>query len=230
MLPFVQLFCTEEILTWLSFSVSAAQTILSLSPGVVSLPLSLTFSLQCLSPTDRPVAMTSEEEEGLTPASAIVGVTLTPVVFTTTTAWEDGSGGGGQAFTFSSPRHRSPTHRLSPREPEKKEEEEEEGMMEVDWIEEDIVEEEEEEVGRCDSEAGCDHHDDDDDDDEGSSDASVLVVPHPEMVPVVFFCLKQTTFPRSCCIRLVSSPYPLCCRGNCIHARACVGACAEELV
>ncbi|CAL8352977.1 unnamed protein product [Boreogadus saida] len=157
--------------------------------------------------------MTIEEEEGLTPASAIVGVTPTPVVFTTTMAWEDGGGGGGgRAFAFSSPRQHSPTPRLSPRE---QEEEEEERMMEVDWIEEDIVEEEEEEeMGRCDSEVGCDHHDDDDDDDEGSSDASVLVVPHPEMVPVVFFCLKQTTFPRSCCISLVSSPYPLRCRGG----------------
>uniref|UniRef100_A0A8D3D454 Calcium voltage-gated channel subunit alpha1 Ib n=1 Tax=Scophthalmus maximus TaxID=52904 RepID=A0A8D3D454_SCOMX len=37
---------------------------------------------------------------------------------------------------------------------------------------------------------------------------SVLVVPYPELVPVVFFCLKQTTFPRSWCIRMVSSPYP----------------------
>uniref|UniRef100_A0AAX7TWL9 Ion transport domain-containing protein n=1 Tax=Astatotilapia calliptera TaxID=8154 RepID=A0AAX7TWL9_ASTCA len=39
-------------------------------------------------------------------------------------------------------------------------------------------------------------------------DTSVLVVPYPELVPVVFFCLKQTTFPRSWCIRMVSSPYP----------------------
>uniref|UniRef100_A0A669CWL4 Voltage-dependent T-type calcium channel subunit alpha n=1 Tax=Oreochromis niloticus TaxID=8128 RepID=A0A669CWL4_ORENI len=40
------------------------------------------------------------------------------------------------------------------------------------------------------------------------SDTSVLVVPYPELVPVVFFCLKQTTFPRSWCIRMVTSPYP----------------------
>uniref|UniRef100_A0A7N8WX94 Ion transport domain-containing protein n=1 Tax=Mastacembelus armatus TaxID=205130 RepID=A0A7N8WX94_9TELE len=53
-----------------------------------------------------------------------------------------------------------------------------------------------------------DDDDDDDDDDDGSSDTSVLVVPYPELVPVVFFCLKQTTFPRSWCIRMVSSPYP----------------------
>lgn len=45
--------------------------------------------------------------------------------------------------------------------------------------------------------------------DDASSDLSTLVVPFPEMAPVVFFCLKQTTFPRSWCIRMVSSPYPL---------------------
>uniref|UniRef100_A0A671VTL4 Calcium voltage-gated channel subunit alpha1 I n=1 Tax=Sparus aurata TaxID=8175 RepID=A0A671VTL4_SPAAU len=39
-----------------------------------------------------------------------------------------------------------------------------------------------------------------DGDDDGSSDTSVLVVPYPELVPVVFFCLKQTTCPRSWCI------------------------------
>uniref|UniRef100_A0A669E7D9 Calcium voltage-gated channel subunit alpha1 Ib n=1 Tax=Oreochromis niloticus TaxID=8128 RepID=A0A669E7D9_ORENI len=38
----------------------------------------------------------------------------------------------------------------------------------------------------------------------GSVDTSVLVVPYPELVPVVFFCLKQTTFPRSWCIRMFS--------------------------
>ncbi|XP_049335289.1 voltage-dependent T-type calcium channel subunit alpha-1I-like [Astyanax mexicanus] len=46
-------------------------------------------------------------------------------------------------------------------------------------------------------------------DDDVSSELSGLVVPYPELAPVVFFCLKQTTFPRSWCIRLVSSPYPL---------------------
>lgn len=40
------------------------------------------------------------------------------------------------------------------------------------------------------------------------SDLSTLVVPFPELAPVVFFCLKQTTCPRSWCIRMVSSPYP----------------------
>uniref|UniRef100_A0A674CLV3 Calcium voltage-gated channel subunit alpha1 Ia n=1 Tax=Salmo trutta TaxID=8032 RepID=A0A674CLV3_SALTR len=37
------------------------------------------------------------------------------------------------------------------------------------------------------------------------SDLSTLVVPFPELAPVVFFCLKQTTCPRSWCIRMVSS-------------------------
>uniref|UniRef100_A0AAY4EDL1 Voltage-dependent T-type calcium channel subunit alpha n=1 Tax=Denticeps clupeoides TaxID=299321 RepID=A0AAY4EDL1_9TELE len=36
--------------------------------------------------------------------------------------------------------------------------------------------------------------------DDLSSDLSALVVPYPELVPIVFFCLKQTTFPRSWCI------------------------------
>uniref|UniRef100_A0A7N8X0W8 Voltage-dependent T-type calcium channel subunit alpha n=1 Tax=Mastacembelus armatus TaxID=205130 RepID=A0A7N8X0W8_9TELE len=40
------------------------------------------------------------------------------------------------------------------------------------------------------------------------SDLSNLVVPFPELAPVVFFCLKQTTCPRNWCIRMVSSPYP----------------------
>uniref|UniRef100_A0A8C6V2H2 Ion transport domain-containing protein n=1 Tax=Neogobius melanostomus TaxID=47308 RepID=A0A8C6V2H2_9GOBI len=35
------------------------------------------------------------------------------------------------------------------------------------------------------------------------SDLSTLVVPFPEMAPVVFFCLKQTTCPRNWCIRMV---------------------------
>lgn len=40
------------------------------------------------------------------------------------------------------------------------------------------------------------------------SDLSTLVVPFPDLAPVVFFCLKQTTCPRSWCIRMVLSPYP----------------------
>ncbi|XP_035254563.1 voltage-dependent T-type calcium channel subunit alpha-1I-like [Anguilla anguilla] len=43
--------------------------------------------------------------------------------------------------------------------------------------------------------------------DDVSSDLGALVVPFPELAPVVFFCLKQTTCPRSWCIRMVSSPW-----------------------
>ncbi|KAM4531475.1 voltage-dependent T-type calcium channel subunit alpha-1I-like isoform 3-T3 [Odontesthes bonariensis] len=39
------------------------------------------------------------------------------------------------------------------------------------------------------------------------SDLSTFVVPFPELAPVVFFCLKQTTCPRNWCIRMVSSPW-----------------------
>ncbi|KAK9977611.1 hypothetical protein ABG768_019418 [Culter alburnus] len=45
--------------------------------------------------------------------------------------------------------------------------------------------------------------------DDAGSDISTLVVPFPDLAPVVFFCLKQTTCPRSWCIRMVLSPYPL---------------------
>ncbi|KAI4822954.1 hypothetical protein KUCAC02_008472 [Chaenocephalus aceratus] len=47
-----------------------------------------------------------------------------------------------------------------------------------------------------------------DDDVSIGSDLSTLVLPFPELAPVVFFCLKQTTCPRNWCIRMVSSPYP----------------------
>ncbi|KAJ8345792.1 hypothetical protein SKAU_G00299850 [Synaphobranchus kaupii] len=50
--------------------------------------------------------------------------------------------------------------------------------------------------------------------DDVSSDLGALVVPFPELAPVVFFCLKQTTFPRNWCIRMVSSPYPLTLRNT----------------
>ncbi|KAJ8363200.1 hypothetical protein SKAU_G00120310 [Synaphobranchus kaupii] len=33
--------------------------------------------------------------------------------------------------------------------------------------------------------------------DDVSSDLSTLVVPFPELAPIVFFCLKQTTYPRN---------------------------------
>uniref|UniRef100_A0A8C7LFR1 Ion transport domain-containing protein n=1 Tax=Oncorhynchus kisutch TaxID=8019 RepID=A0A8C7LFR1_ONCKI len=41
------------------------------------------------------------------------------------------------------------------------------------------------------------------------SDLSTLVVPFPELAPVVFFCLKQTTCPRSWCIHMLN-PWLLC--------------------
>ncbi|XP_072530568.1 uncharacterized protein [Salminus brasiliensis] len=34
--------------------------------------------------------------------------------------------------------------------------------------------------------------------------------PYPKHAAVVFFCLKQTTRPRSWCLRLVCNPYPFC--------------------
>uniref|UniRef100_A0A8C7L227 Ion transport domain-containing protein n=1 Tax=Oncorhynchus kisutch TaxID=8019 RepID=A0A8C7L227_ONCKI len=42
-----------------------------------------------------------------------------------------------------------------------------------------------------------------------SIDLSTLVVPFPELAPVVFFCLKQTTCPRSWCIHMLN-PWLLC--------------------
>lgn len=83
---------------------------------------------------------------------------------------------------------------------EEEEEEEERRMerrMEGSILEERVMEEDEECNG------------DNNDDDDASSDISTLIVPYPELAPVIFFCLKQTTFPRSWCIRAVSSPYPL---------------------
>ncbi|XP_036004093.1 voltage-dependent T-type calcium channel subunit alpha-1I isoform X5 [Fundulus heteroclitus] len=65
------------------------------------------------------------------------------------------------------------------------------------------------------SEEYCSAHPDDiieevgpgDDDISIGSDLSTLVLPFPELAPVVFFCLKQTTCPRNWCIRMVSSPW-----------------------
>ncbi|XP_064856754.1 voltage-dependent T-type calcium channel subunit alpha-1I-like [Oncorhynchus nerka] len=79
---------------------------------------------------------------------------------------------------------------------EEEEEEEEQRMerrMEGSILEEQVMEEEEECNG--------------DNNDDASSDISTLIVPYPELAPVIFFCLKQTTFPRSWCIRAVSSPW-----------------------
>ncbi|KAF7691118.1 voltage-dependent T-type calcium channel subunit alpha-1G isoform X7 [Silurus meridionalis] len=33
--------------------------------------------------------------------------------------------------------------------------------------------------------------------------------PYPALAPIVFFCIKQTTRPRSWCLRVVCNPYPL---------------------
>lgn len=41
-------------------------------------------------------------------------------------------------------------------------------------------------------------------------------IPHPDLAPIAFFCLRQTTSPRNWCIKMVCNPYPLCgwaCRG-----------------
>lgn len=35
--------------------------------------------------------------------------------------------------------------------------------------------------------------------------------PYPALVPVAFFCLKQTTRPRNWCLRMVCNPYPFTC-------------------
>ncbi|XP_060700301.1 voltage-dependent T-type calcium channel subunit alpha-1G-like isoform X2 [Hemiscyllium ocellatum] len=39
--------------------------------------------------------------------------------------------------------------------------------------------------------------------------ASQQHLPYPALAPVVFFHLKQTTRPRSWCLKLVCNPYPL---------------------
>nr|XP_019958190.1 PREDICTED: voltage-dependent L-type calcium channel subunit alpha-1F-like [Paralichthys olivaceus] len=133
--------------------------------------------------------MTSEEEEG--PSVATSAAPTATAISRVTTAIAGGD--SDDAVTSSSPRGPSPYHLPCPEEKEEKEEEiEEEGII---LEEERIEEEEEEEVVEC-------------DEDDASSDTSVLIVPYPELVPVVFFCLKQTTCPRSLCIRMVSSPYP----------------------
>lgn len=136
--------------------------------------------------------MTSEEEEGAgiatwTPSRAASSAATSEV----TTAVVGGDGKDAAA-----PRRTSSHHLLCPEEKEgenKEIEQEHEGMVQGEKIEE---EDEEEEMVEGDAE-------------DGSSDTSMLVVPYPELVPVVFFCLKQTTCPRSWCIRMVSNPYPL---------------------
>ncbi|TSK62650.1 Voltage-dependent T-type calcium channel subunit alpha-1H [Bagarius yarrelli] len=66
-------------------------------------------------------------------------------------------------------------------------------------IDEEVRHPEQEEVGSAVQEV----------EEEACSELSAVVVPYPELASVVFFCLKQTTCPRSWCIRLVASPYPL---------------------
>ncbi|GAA6222228.1 voltage-dependent T-type calcium channel subunit alpha-1H-like [Lates japonicus] len=137
--------------------------------------------------------MTSEEEEGPSVATSRATTPSAVAISRVTTAIARGDS-SDDAVTSSSPRRPTPYHLPCPKEKEEKEEEiEEEGIIQEERIEK---EEEEEEVVECEQ------------DDDGSSDTSVLVVPYPELVPVVFFCLKQTTCPRSWCIRMVSSPYP----------------------
>nr|XP_057916779.1 voltage-dependent T-type calcium channel subunit alpha-1I-like isoform X2 [Doryrhamphus excisus]XP_057916854.1 voltage-dependent T-type calcium channel subunit alpha-1I-like isoform X2 [Doryrhamphus excisus] len=126
--------------------------------------------------------MTSEEEEegpGVAASSAQLAVTISRA----TAAAAGGDGGDDAIIQPSSPCRRSTYHLPCPNEEE--EEEEKEKIEEDKQLE--VV--------------------DDDGDDDVSSTTSVLVVPYPELVPVVFFCLKQTTCPRSLCIRMVSSPW-----------------------
>lgn len=143
---------------------------------------------------DRCVAMTSEEEEGPSVATSTATTPSAAAISRVTTAIARGD--SNDAVTSSSPRRASPYHLPCPEEKEEKEEE----IEEEEICQEERIEKEEE--------VDCEGDDEDDDDDDGSSDTSVLVVPYPELVPVVFFCLKQTTCPRSWCIRMVSSPYP----------------------
>ncbi|XP_047435064.1 voltage-dependent T-type calcium channel subunit alpha-1I-like [Mugil cephalus] len=135
--------------------------------------------------------MTSEEEEGSGIATPTAATPTTAATISRVTA-AIVRGVSGDAVSTSSPRGPSPYRRPRPVEKEAKEMEiEEEGIVEEERMEKEVEEVECEE----------------DDDDDGSSDTSVLVVPYPELVPVVFFCLKQTTCPRSLCIRMVSSPW-----------------------
>lgn len=138
--------------------------------------------------------MTSEEEEGPVVASSSATPSTATVPRVTAAIPRVDSDHG----VTSSSSSRAPSYG-GPR-PNKTQETQEE-------IEEDVIQEMDEqevETGAVD----CDVEEEDSSDDE-SSDTSVLVVPYPELVPVVFFCLKQTTCPRSWCIRMVSTPYPL---------------------
>ncbi|XP_053711264.1 voltage-dependent T-type calcium channel subunit alpha-1I-like isoform X2 [Synchiropus splendidus] len=130
--------------------------------------------------------MTSEEEEG--PGVAASSSITQSTVDRVTVVRRDSD----DIITCSSP-CRLPTHTEEKKEKRGVERISEEHRLES-GEEDDIVE--------------CEEDDDDDDDDhDGSSNTSVFIVPYPELIPVVFFCLKQTTFPRSWCIRMVSSPW-----------------------
>lgn len=143
--------------------------------------------------------MTSEEEEGPNVATSTATTPSAATVSRVTTAITRGD--SNEAITSSSPCRPSSYQLPCPKEKEEKEEEieEQEEVIREERIERE-EEEEEDEAVECEA---------DDEDDNDSSDTSVLVVPYPELVPVVFFCLKQTTCPRSWCIRMVCSPYPL---------------------
>ncbi|XP_027874293.1 voltage-dependent T-type calcium channel subunit alpha-1I-like [Xiphophorus couchianus] len=130
----------------------------------------------------------SEEEEGPGVAASASTQSAATAAGTAPAATKGGDG----VVSSSPPRGPSPRYPVYPEE--KEAEAEEEGV-----VQEERLEEEEKELKVVEER--------DDDSDGGSSDTSVLVVPHPELVPVVFFCLKQTTCPRSLCIRMVCSPW-----------------------
>lgn len=164
---------------------------------LTTLNLKFLFSVCFLSPlSDCRVAMTSQDEEvpSLTTPTATSAGTISKE---TTAIARDSRDGTASSFSLCRP---SPHHCPCPTEKEaEKEEIEEKGIIQE--------ERRREEEGEHNLLEECEQ--DDEDEDDGSSDTSVLVVPYPELVPVVFFCLKQTTCPRSWCIRMVSSPYPL---------------------
>ncbi|XP_023189639.1 voltage-dependent T-type calcium channel subunit alpha-1I-like [Xiphophorus maculatus] len=130
----------------------------------------------------------SEEEEGPGVAASASTQSAATAAGTAPAATKGGDG----VVSSSPPRGPSPRYPVYPEE--KEAEAEEKGV-----VQEERLEEEEKELKVVEER--------DDDSDGGSSDTSVLVVPHPELVPVVFFCLKQTTCPRSLCIRMVCSPW-----------------------
>ncbi|XP_015427404.1 PREDICTED: voltage-dependent T-type calcium channel subunit alpha-1I [Myotis davidii] len=49
---------------------------------------------------------------------------------------------------------------------------------------------------------------------EEPQDGANADVPHPDLAPVAFFCLRQTTSPRNWCIKMVCNPYPSCGLGS----------------